>query len=124
MHIATRRRIERLPRFRRHGSNIGVYRRYEGTNTAYTEGWALYCESLGPELEAEVERYIANPGQALSYKIGQLKIRELRTRAEQALGARFDVRSFHTQVLESGAVPLTTLAGIIDRWVAAERSAP
>ncbi len=147
-----------------------------GGNTAFVEGWALYAESLGPELgmltdpyqafgslddemfravrlvvdtgihakgwsreravdymlantaqsrtesESEINRYIANPGQALAYKIGQLKIRELRSRAEQALGPRFDVRDFHAQVLMTGALPLAILEAKIDRWIA-ERKA-
>jgi uncharacterized protein (DUF885 family) len=66
---------------------------------------------------AEVERYIATPGQALAYKIGQLKIRELKARAERALGPRFDIRDFHEQVLMSGALPLTVLEAKIDRWI-------
>ncbi len=70
---------------------------------------------------AEVERYIAMPGQALSYKIGALKIRELRKRAEQALGPRFDPRAFHAQVLGSGALPLAVLDAKIDRWIASQR---
>lgn len=146
-----------------------------GGNNAFVEGWALYAESLGPELGMftdpyqrfgslndemlramrlvvdvglhekgwtrdqaitymmdhsamgrtdaiiEVERYIAIPGQALSYKIGQLTIRRLRSKAEQALGSRFDLREFHAQVLTSGALPLEVLEAKIDRWIAISR---
>ena len=65
----------------------------------------------------EIERYMANPGQALSYKIGQLKIRELRTKAEKELGDKFDIREFHNQVLETGCVPLAILEDKINNWI-------
>ncbi|MEA3008881.1 MAG: hypothetical protein QOJ91_573 [Sphingomonadales bacterium] len=68
---------------------------------------------------AETERYIAMPGQALAYKIGQMKISELRARAEKALGPRFDIREFHAQVLMTGALPLAVLERKIDDWIAA-----
>ena len=147
-----------------------------GGNTAFVEGWALYAETLGPELgmftdpyqymghlsdqmlramrlvvdtgihakgwtrdqsikymlsnsnigrtdaTAEVERYIAVPGQALAYMTGKNKIRELRTRAEQALGDKFDPREFHAQVLMTGALPLTVLEAKIDRWIAEKKA--
>jgi uncharacterized protein (DUF885 family) len=69
----------------------------------------------------EVERYIAVPGQALSYKIGELKLRELRTRAEKTLGKDFDLRAFHNEVLSHGAVPLDVLEAATDRWIAAQK---
>ena len=162
--ISIQREQKDLPRFRRFGGY-----------TAYSEGWALYAESLGPDLGlytdpyqyfgrlegelfrairlvvdtglhskgwtreqaldyivansatsearrvAETERYIAIPGQALAYKIGQLKISELRARAERELGPKFDVRKFHTVVLINGALPLDVLESNVDRWIAAQR---
>jgi len=68
----------------------------------------------------EVERYIAIPGQALSYKIGEIKIRELRARAEKALGNKFDIRAFHDEILTHGSVPLRVLEAAVDRWIAAK----
>jgi uncharacterized protein (DUF885 family) len=139
--------------------------------SAFSEGWALYTESLGKELglyddpyqyfgmlnmemhrairlvvdtglhakgwsrekaiayslenegdseakiTSEIERYMANPGQALSYKIGQLKIRELRNLAEEKMGDRFDIRTFHRKVLEDGAIPLSILEEKIISWI-------
>lgn len=155
----------------RENPDLPKFRKTSGYS-AYSEGWALYTESLGKELglyedpyqyfgmlsadmhrairlvvdagmhskgwtreqaiqysleheaedersvTAEVERYMAIPGQALSYKIGQLKIRELRARAEQALGDGFDIAEFHDQVLNSGNLPLSILEKKIDRWIA------
>jgi uncharacterized protein (DUF885 family) len=69
----------------------------------------------------EVERYIANPAQALAYKIGGMTIQRLRRKAETALGPRFDIHAFHEQVLGSGALPLPVLEAKIDRWIAANR---
>jgi uncharacterized protein (DUF885 family) len=163
LQIARAQEIKGLPAFRRSG----------GYN-AYAEGWALYAESLGPELglykdsasrfaalawemvracrlvvdtgmhafgwprdkavsylventglaqgfaESEVDRYVVGPGQALGYKIGELKIKELRARAQAALGERFDLRAFHNALLDDGALPLTVLEARIDEWIAAQ----
>jgi uncharacterized protein (DUF885 family) len=146
-----------------------------GGNTAYVEGWALYSESLWPELgmetdpyqrfgglndemlramrlvvdsgihamgwsrqqaidymtsnsamgkadvTAEVERYIAIPGQALAYKVGQLTILKEKAKAKAALGAKFDPRAFHAQVLDTGALPMTVLEAKIDGWIAQQK---
>ena len=69
-------------------------------------------------ITSEIERYMANPGQALSYKIGQLKIIELRAKAEKELGNKFDIKEFHNQVLETGCVPLALLEKKINAWIA------
>jgi uncharacterized protein (DUF885 family) len=71
---------------------------------------------------AEVERYIAIPGQAVAYKVGGLKIQELRRRAEEQLGPRFDIREFHDQVLNTGALPLSILEEKINRWIAKRKA--
>ena len=70
----------------------------------------------------EIERYMAIPGQALAYKIGELKIMELRRSAERALGPRFDLRSFHNALLQDGNLPLAVLESKMQRWIAAQRA--
>ena len=164
--ITLQREQKDLPKFRRFGGY-----------TAYSEGWGLYAESLGPELGlyvdpyqyfgmlegelfrairlvvdtglhskgwtreqvldyieensatsearrvSETERYIAIPGQALAYKIGQLKILELRSRAQRELGDRFDLRKFHTVILADGPLPLDVLEARVDRWIASQKGA-
>ncbi|HYP33658.1 MAG TPA: DUF885 family protein, partial [Burkholderiaceae bacterium] len=71
------------------------------------------------EVATEIDRYISWPGQALSYKIGEITIRELRARAERQLGARFDLRAFHDAVLALGSVPLGLLEERVVAWIAA-----
>jgi len=96
----------------------------------HTQGWTrdaaiaylLENSALGrTDVTAEVERYIAVPAQALAYKVGQLTIRRLRTSAEAQLGAKFDVREFHAQVLMYGALPMSVLDGLIEDWIASQR---
>lgn len=153
-----------LPNFRR--SAFGY--------TAFTEGWALYAETLGFDIglyadphsrfghlqgqtfraarlvvdsgihslgwtrqqaidfmvertgvdrefvASEVDRYVSQPGQALAYMIGKLKIDELRERSKARLGTRFDIRRFYNAVLDNGALPLSTLERVIDEWITAE----
>ncbi|MGC9669116.1 DUF885 domain-containing protein [Planosporangium sp. 12N6] len=73
------------------------------------------------EIDSEVDRYIADPGQALAYMVGRLEIQRIRAAAEQALGDRFDIRSFHDTVIGSGPVPLRVLGEIVEAWVAGHR---
>ncbi|HXQ30694.1 MAG TPA: DUF885 domain-containing protein [Steroidobacteraceae bacterium] len=96
----------------------------------HAEGWSreqaidyMVTTTGLPESEAvtEVERYMGNPGQACAYKVGQLKILELRDRARAALGPRFDLKDFHAVVLDNGGVPLTLLEKLVDEWIAKTR---
>jgi len=68
-------------------------------------------------VRAEVDRYISWPGQALAYKLGELKILELRGKAERLLGSRFDLREFHDVVLQNGALPLAMLEAVVERYI-------
>ena len=93
----------------------------------HTKGWAreqaidyLYSNGANPSrdfLSSEVDRYIAIPAQALAYKMGELKIKELRARAEKELGAKFDIREFHNVVLRNGALPLDVLEEQVLDWI-------
>jgi uncharacterized protein (DUF885 family) len=75
-------------------------------------------------IQSEVDRYISTPGQALAYKVGQLTILRLRERAQKALGPKFDLRAFHDQVIDSGALPLDVLSDRIDSWISTQTAAP
>ena len=95
----------------------------------HAKGWTrqqvldyMFANSAVSETRAvaEAERFMAIPGQALAYKIGQLKIREIRNDAEERLGEKFDVRAFHTEILKDGSMPLSMLEAKIDAWVSAQ----
>lgn len=97
----------------------------------HSKGWSReqaiqYMKDNSPMAEsdivAEVERYMAIPGQALSYKVGQLKILALRARAEKALGDKFDRKAFHDQILTSGSLPMAVMENKIDRWIASKQA--
>ncbi len=74
-----------------------------------------------PMIQTETDRYIAWPAQALSYKLGQLKILELRERARKELGSKFDIRTFNDEMLNGGVLPLDLLEGRIDGWIKTQR---
>jgi uncharacterized protein (DUF885 family) len=101
----------------------------------HTQGWTrekaidyMYGSGADPSrdfMASEVDRYIAWPGQALAYKIGQLKILELRTLAEKELGPKFDIRSFHDVVLRNGSIPLNILEEQVREWISqTQKDAP
>ena len=95
----------------------------------HSKGWtreqavAYFRESGAadePTIQAEIDRYIAWPAQGLSYKIGQLKILDLRNRAKQQLGSRFDIRAFHDEILSGGSLPLDMLEALVDNWIGSQ----
>lgn len=77
-----------------------------------------FRDHYGDPQEVEVDRYVAIPGQALGYKVGQLKILELRKKAQDRLGSAFDIRAFHDRVLGAGPLPMDLLEARIDSWIA------
>jgi uncharacterized protein (DUF885 family) len=96
----------------------------------HSEGWTrdqvvdFFRQSAAidePSIQSETDRYIAWPGQALAYKLGQLKIRELRDRARKELGAKFDIRAFHDEILNGGVLPLDLLESRMDSWIHAQK---
>jgi uncharacterized protein (DUF885 family) len=106
-----------LFRARRLVVDVGLHAR------GWTREQALqYLGGPNPYTELEVDRYLVWPGQALGYKIGQLRILALRRKAEAALGPAFDLRAFHDELLRDGAMPLGVLEAKMDRWLAARRA--
>ena len=117
-------------RFGRLGSEMWRAIRLVVDTGMHSKGWTeeqavqyFLANSATTEAQArsEIRRYLVIPGQATSYKIGMLKIQELRRKAEAALGAKFDIRAFHDTVLGGGALPLTILEKRVDRWIAATK---
>ena len=97
----------------------------------HSEGWTRdqvvdFMRKSGavdePTIQAETDRYIAWPAQALSYKLGQLKFRELRARAQKELGPKFDIRTFHDEMLSGGVLPLDLLDSRTNQWIAAQKA--
>jgi uncharacterized protein (DUF885 family) len=118
--------LDPYSRFGRLGSEIWRAIRLVVDTGLHAKGWSedqaveyFKANSAVTDAQArsEVRRYMVLPGQATSYKIGMLKIQELRRRAESALGARFDIRAFHDTVLGGGALPLTILEKRVDGWI-------
>ena len=101
-------------------TDTGIH--YKGWTRQQTLDY-MYANSPAEQTRAvsEAERFAAIPGQALAYKIGQLKLIELRKRAEKVLGAKFNVKEFHDEVLKDGAIPLDVLDAKIDRWIASKK---
>lgn len=85
------------------------------------QAMAYMEENVGEKAEDEVERYLVMPGQACAYKLGELKIVELRERAQAELGSAFDIREFHNIILTNGSMPLTVLENQVDRYIEANR---
>jgi uncharacterized protein (DUF885 family) len=97
----------------------------QGWSVAKGVRWMTDHSSMSEaQATAEVERYVAYPGQALSYKIGEIEIRTLRERAQRALGSRFDIKDFHDQILLGGSMPLAILEQKVDRWLASAAGHP
>jgi len=93
---------------------------YAKARACFTENSAL----ADINIDTELARYIGAPGGAVAYKVGELKIVELRARAEKALGDRFDIRRFHDLILAQGQVPMNVLDAKLERWIAGEKPSP
>jgi len=96
--------------------DTGIHDKHWTREEAY-EFMRKYTPTSDQDIQSEIDRYISWPGQALAYKLGELKLKELRKRAEEKLGAKFDVKEFHDNVLKNGAIPLPLLEKNIDAWI-------
>ena len=110
MNSETMRRACRL------GCDTGMHA-FRWTREQAIDYISMHTVNARKDIQVEIDRYIAWPGQALAYKIGELKILELRNRAEKALGAKFNIRDFHDVVLGDGAVPLDVLERHINQYI-------
>jgi uncharacterized protein (DUF885 family) len=99
--------------------DTGVHEKH-WTREQMVDYFHRYTAMDEPNVQSEVDRYIAWPGQALAYKLGQLQILALRDEARQKLGSRFDIRAFHDAVLHNGALPLDVLDSQVKAWIAAQ----
>jgi uncharacterized protein (DUF885 family) len=117
-------------RFGRLGSEIWRAIRLVLDTGLHVKGWSeeqavqyflANSATTEPQARSEVRRYLVTPGQATSYKVGMMKIQELRRRAETSLGERFDIRAFHDVVLGGGSMPLTLLEKRVDAWISNRR---
>jgi uncharacterized protein (DUF885 family) len=100
--------------------DVGIHHKH-WTKAAATEYFISHTANAKGDCEREIERYFLWPGQATGYKIGMLKILELREEAKQALGKDFDIRGFHDVILMNGAVPLTVLSDLVHDWVKSKK---
>ena len=100
--------------------DTGVHSRH-WSRDQMVEYFHKYTAMDEPNIQTEVDRYISWPGQALAYKLGQLEILKLREEARQKLGNKFDLRAFHDEVLDSGALPLDVLHSQLEAWIAQQQ---
>jgi uncharacterized protein (DUF885 family) len=101
--------------------DTGVHRK-RWTRRQMEEYFREHSSEDEPDLQAEIDCYIAWPAQALTYKLGQLEILKLRERAEEALGSRYDIRAFHDRILDGGALPLDVLDTRVAAWIEKQRA--
>lgn len=100
--------------------DTGIHEKHWTREEAY-EFMRKYTPNSDQDIQSEIDRYISWPGQALAYKLGELKLKELRRKAEQELGSKFDIREFHDNVLKNGAIPLPLLESNINNWIKSKK---